>query len=177
MKALTTFFLLGIGLAATAGCSSSTTDDTTDGGATPTPSASTATPQTGPGDFAADYKTSDKFFTAMAKPVAGSSPHKTVKIWYSSNLKDLVGKDTFTAPEGSVSIKEFDMEGDGKVDGLAVMIKKAPGYDAANGDWYYDMRSPDGKVMADPPAGKIAMCIGCHAGFKSKDYLGGTSLK
>ena len=69
------------------------------------------------------------------------------------------------------------MDGDGKLDGIAVMIKKEAGYDAANGDWYYDMRDTKGAIMPDPPAGKIAMCIGCHGGYKSTDYLSGTKLR
>lgn len=145
---------------------------------TPSPS-SPSTPQAtpGPGDFKADYKSSAEFFTNMSAPVQGTSPHGVSRIWYSSNIKELVGKDSFTVPEGTVSIKEFDMKGDGTQTGLAVMIKKAPGYDAANGDWYYDMRDMAGNIMPDPPPGKIAMCIQCHAGYKSTDYLGGTKLK
>jgi hypothetical protein len=131
----------------------------------------------GPGDFAADYKTSSAFFTNMAAPVKGSSPHGTQRTWYSSNIKGLVSQASFTAPEGTVAIKEFDMTGDGTKTGIAVMIKKAPGYDAENGDWYYDMRDTAGKVQADPPAGKIAMCIGCHKGYKATDYLGATTMK
>ncbi len=131
----------------------------------------------GPGDFKADYKSSFAFFTNMSAPVKGSSPHGVSRIWYSSNIKELVGKDSFKAPAGTVSIKEFDMMGDGTKTGLAVMIKKPAGYDPANGDWYYDMRDMSGNVMPDPPAGKIAMCIQCHAGARSTDYLFGTKLK
>lgn len=176
-------------LAVSAAACSSATTETADGGTSTAPSTSatgttpaptSSTPPAaapGPGAFAADYKTSPAFFTTMATGVKGTSPHGTSRIWYSSNAKDVITKASFTVPEGTTSIKEFDMDGDGKLDGLAVMIKKPAGYDAANGDWYYDMRSIDGTVMPDPPAGKIAMCIGCHEGFKAKDYLGGTSLK
>lgn len=156
-------------LAATAlvACSS---DNSTDSSA-----AATAVP--GPGDFKADYKSSSAFFTNMSAPVKGTSPHGVSRIWYSSNIKELVGKDSFTAPEGTVSIKEFDMMGDGTKTGIAVMIKKPAGYDTANGDWYYDMRDMKGNVMPDPPAGKIAMCIQCHTGNKATDGLAGTKMK
>lgn len=66
---------------------------------------------------------------------------------------------------------------DGTKTGIAVMIKKAQGYDAAHGDWYYDMRDMKGNVMPDPPAGKIDMCIGCHTGYTATDGLAGTKLK
>lgn len=140
-----------------------------------TPAGTAATP--GPGDFKADYKTSSSFFTNMKAPVKGTSPHGTAQIWYSSNVKDLVSKASFTVPEGTTVIKEFDMKSDGTQTGIAVMIKKPAGYDSANGDWYYDMRDMKGNVMADPPAGKIAMCIQCHAGSKATDYLAGTKLQ
>ena len=39
-------------------------------------------------------------------------------------------------PEGTVAIKEADKDpADGVIDEIAVMVKRAPGYDAANGDW------------------------------------------
>lgn len=162
-----TFFALAI-LASTTlfGCSSSDSDDASPPAATP-----------GPGDFKADYKTSSLFFTNMKAAVKGTSPHGTVRIWYSSNMKDFLSEDSFSSPEGTTVIKEFDMMSDGKQTGLAVMIKKPKGYDAANGDWYYDMRDMAGNVMPDPPAGKIAMCIGCHGGYKATDYLAGTKLR
>lgn len=140
--------------------------------------ADASTPLPGPGDFKADYKSSPDFFTNMAAPVKGTSPHGTVRTWYSSNARAVLAKDAFASvPEGTVSIKEFDMMGDGTNVGIAVMIKKPAGYDAANGDWYYDMRDRQGNVMADPPAGKVGMCIQCHSSYKATDYLAGTKVK
>lgn len=112
----------------------------------------------------------------MTEPRQGSSPHGKVQIWYSSNLRDRLGKSPFAAPEGSVAIKEFDMQPDGTIDGYAVMVKKAAGYDAANNDWYYEMRDAQGSVNADPPSGKTEMCISCHVAAKASDFLAGTAL-
>lgn len=131
----------------------------------------------GPGEFKADFKTSGQFFTLMKDMVMGKSPHGKVQIWYSNDLKDLVGKDTFTAPVGAVSIKPFEM---GEKMGLAVMVKKQAGYDPDNGDWYYEMRMLDGKLMEKDGmamTGKLAGCIKCHAVFSAKDYLGGTQMR
>lgn len=69
------------------------------------------------------------------------------------------------------------MMDDGTADGFAVMVKKAPGYDAANNDWYYEMRMLDGSVMSDPPAGKTMMYIECHQTSRSTDFLSATTLK
>jgi hypothetical protein len=131
----------------------------------------------GPGEFAIDYETSPDFFTAMSGPKPGGSPHGTQQTWYSTNLEPVIDANAFEAPVGTVSIKRFDMDGDGTDDGLAVMIKREAGYDSANADWYYDMRMLDGTIMADPPAGKIAMCIDCHQGYAATDYLAGTKVR
>ena len=131
----------------------------------------------GLGEFQADYKTSGKFFTLMKGMEMGKSPHGKVQIWYSNALKDLIGKATFKAPVGAVSIKPFEM---GEKKGIAVMIKKGAGYDPDNGDWYYEMRMPNGKMMQKdgmPMAGKMKMCTGCHAAASAKDYLAGTELR
>lgn len=131
----------------------------------------------GPGEFKADFKTSSLFFTNMKAPVKGTSPHGTQQTWYSSNVKGVFGQSAFTVPEGTVAIKEFDMMSDGNADGYAVMVKKAAGYDAANHDWYYEMRMLDGTVMSDPPAGKTQMCIECHQGAAKTDFLAATAVK
>ncbi|MDP8223934.1 MAG: cytochrome P460 family protein [Candidatus Lernaella stagnicola] len=131
----------------------------------------------GPGEFKADYKTSGEFFTMMDGMKMGKSPHGKVQIWYSNDLKDMIGKAKFTAPVGAVSIKPFEM---GVKKGIAVMVKKEAGYDPENGDWYYEMRMPDGKIqeaMGKPMAGKIGMCIKCHAVAAAKDYLAGTQMR
>lgn len=131
----------------------------------------------GPGEFKADFKTNSLFFTNMKARVKGASPHGSQQTWYSSNMKGLVSAGSFTAPEGTVAIKEFDMASDGTADGYAVMVKKPAGYDAANNDWYYEMRMLDGTVMADPPAGKTQMCIDCHKGSAKTDFLAATAIK
>jgi hypothetical protein len=73
-----------------------------------------------------------------------------------------------------VAIKRFH---NAQGSGLAVMVKQATGYDPAHDDWYYKMRDPYGNVMPEPKAGKIDMCISCHAAAAAKDYLAGTALK
>ena len=136
--------------------------------------------QKGPGKYMADYQTSAEFFTMMEGMTQGNSPHGKVQIWYSSNIKDLIKQPRFMAPEGTVSIKPFDNDGNMGVDGIAVMIKKQAGYDAEHGDWYYEMRMADGKIMEKmgmPMTGKIKMCIGCHAAAANTDYLAGVNMR
>ncbi len=103
-----------------------------------------------------------------------SSPHDLVQIYYSKNIEPLVTLPTFVAPEGTVAIKVQDMDGDGNVDALKVMIKKPAGFDPQNGDWSYEDRTPDGALNA---AGKIDFCIGCHVGFPATSELPGVVLR
>lgn len=133
-------------------------------------------PQPGPGEFKADYATSSVFFTRMSAPVRGDTTHGTVRIWYSFNVRDLIAQDSFTVPVGTVSIKETDHDHDGSVDALVVMVKKDAGYDPDNGDWHYELRTPQGVLLQMPPPGKIAACIGCHKDYAQTDYLGGTKM-
>lgn len=125
----------------------------------------------GPGAFQANYATSSDFFTNMSQPITGASPHGTVRIWYSSNAQGLVGNPGITMPEGTVAIKEFDNDNDGAQDGKVVMIKQAAGFDDANNNWLYEQRQVDGTLI---DSGPLSMCIGCHSGAASTDYLAGT---
>jgi hypothetical protein len=125
------------------------------------------------GGFTADYDTSADYFTESEGLVPGPSPHGDTQIWYTTNIRSLLGKHDFVVPTGTTAIKEFDMDEDGNVDGIAVMVKKAAGYDSANNDWSYEMRDAQGTLKADPPAGKIEMCIGCHASSRDTDFLSG----
>jgi hypothetical protein len=134
----------------------------------------------GAGGFESDFKTSGKFFTQMSGMTMGKSPHGEVQIWYSNNLKDLLAKPTFTAPVGATAIKPFNNDGKKGIDGYAIMVKKAPGFDAKNNDWYYEMRTPAGEVMekmGKPMAGKMKMCASCHAAASANDYLSGAKNK
>jgi hypothetical protein len=54
---------------------------------------------------------------------------------------------------------------------LMVMGKMKKGYDPENKDWYYGIYNPAGTKAIK--AGKIGMCISCHAESEDQDYLGG----
>lgn len=135
----------------------------------------------GPGAFDPAYASSSSYVTRMSGPVLGTSPHKEVQIWYSDNIDPALDDNAFTAPVGTVAVKTANMDGQPGVDAIVVMIKKEKGYDSANGDWYYDMRTPAGAIMNDdkgnPVSGKVSMCIECHQGFRATDFLGGTKLR
>jgi hypothetical protein len=133
-------------------------------------------PARGPGEFRSNFKTSADFVTRMDVPQRGGSPHGTVRIWYSADLEGLLDREEFTAPVGAVAIKEFDGNNDNVVDGYAVMVKREAGYDPEHHDWAYEVRDPQGQVLASPAPGKNPACISCHRAAERTDYLAGTKL-
>ena len=157
---------------------------------TPEPTAPEIMPEpvidtTAPGEFRADYATDTAtFFTNMdTRTSVAGSVHGRVQIWYSTNIKDMLesGSTGGPWPEGTVAIKEAykaEPVNDDVVDEIAVMVKRALGYDIANGDWYYEMRNPEGELLATPPPGKNANCISCHLAWRqTDDYLAGLNLR
>ncbi len=81
-------------------------------------------------------------------------------------------KDAFAFPVGSMLVKEM-LGASGAPEVLTVMYKKAPGYDPANGDWWYGRLTPGGTPTNAAFAGKVDFCIGCHTGTKQWDFAWG----
>lgn len=76
------------------------------------------------------------------------------------------------APEGfAVVMAGYDSADGNDPTGLTVMAKMPPGYDAANGDWYYAVYDPDGKSVT--LGGKLPPCAGCHVQARTRDFLYG----
>lgn len=131
----------------------------------------------GPGDYQNDFKTSAQFFTQMSKAVDNSGldaskyVHKLQRTWFSSNVKGALSGTSLDLPTGTVAIKET-YDGSGAPMAHLVMVKKS------KDTWHYEVRkASDGAVDASAPSGNnAAMCFGCHAAFKDKDYLGGTAI-
>jgi hypothetical protein len=69
-------------------------------------------------------------------------------------------------PVGAVIVKE-KLASDGMVSGVGGMIKRHPGYDAANGDWEYFYYGGPGEFSI----GRIESCVACHRAAKSTDHV------
>ena len=69
-------------------------------------------------------------------------------------------------PVGSVIVKE-KLADDGKVSGVGGMVKRAAGFDAANGDWEYFYYARPSEFST----GRIRSCIDCHRAAKTNDYV------
>jgi hypothetical protein len=71
-------------------------------------------------------------------------------------------------PPGSVIVKEnFSSADPSTINGITVM-KKIPGYDPDNGDWFWARFTPGGDLTH---AGKVAMCADCHFDAGNDDYV------
>jgi hypothetical protein len=92
-----------------------------------------------------------------------------VKTFLDPTAFDAYQSQSFPYAANTVSVKESHASESGPISRLYVM-KKIPGYDTANNDWFYAVMSTAG---VPSEKGKVQYCIACHAGNKNKDYLFG----
>jgi len=96
---------------------------------------------------------------ALAREVAGPHALTTVRIYMNEVAAEAFGARGIESP-GAPS---------GGHDGVGGMIKRAPGYDPANGDWEYFYFEDASAVES----GRIASCIACHRGSADRDFVFG----
>ena len=81
-------------------------------------------------------------------------------------------------PVGAVIVKEkmigsyTDSNGSfhSEKNGVGGMVKRAPGFDSAHGDWEYFYFEDPAKIES----GTISSCVKCHESAKATDYVFGT---
>ncbi len=73
-----------------------------------------------------------------------------------------------TFPNGSILVKEKQLEGQSVRDMATVMIKRSPGYNPQGGDWEYAVLDKAGKIES---RGRLANCISCHADQAKSDFV------
>jgi len=133
----------------------------------------------GPLDVGADW-------SGYAKVNKASFPSET----HGGRMVDVyvnpVGVDAYEAgtamPVGSVVVKTSH-DTDGSEGPVFVMEKRAAGFDAEHGDWYFAIHwaAPSGKwkqripnpIYWRTPSPKAAYCSDCHDGYDDHDGLGG----
>lgn len=117
--------------------------------------------------LAASYTENLKAINTELEP---SSIHGArVKTFLDPTAFEAYQKQQFPYADNTVSVKESHASDSGPITRLYVM-KKIPGYDTANNDWFYAVMSTEGIASQK---GKVQFCIACHAGNKNKDYLFG----
>ena len=100
------------------------------------------------------------------KRMTGLHHRTSVHIYANPPAEDVIKVNTGVFPAGAVIVKE-KLAADGSVTGVGGMIKRAPGFDAKNGDWEYFYSDS----AAGFSIGKLQNCADCHANAKAADYV------
>jgi hypothetical protein len=108
---------------------------------------------------------------AMDARDASFGPHiaRALHIYANPAAADAIPTKAAEFPVGAVIVKEklkLGKRGRYYFSEVGGMIKRAKGYDSANGDWEFFFYTPGGEFST----GKIANCIDCHSGGK-RDHV------
>jgi hypothetical protein len=98
-------------------------------------------------------------------------PHSDtlINIYVNELAKRAIKEKAGSFPSGAVIVKEkleYDVFSDPAV-AVGGMIKRAPGYDPANGDWEYFYAAKSGGFAT----GRLDNCIGCHSQASARDHV------
>lgn len=112
---------------------------------------------------------------ALGAAHGGNDSTVTRSIYFKDNAKPVNG----SYPVGSVVVK-YSHNPAGTVVMYTAMVKRGGNFDSDNGDWEYFMLSGDGAIAMDADGNEMrgdgptmmgGMCLSCHSGASSKDYI------
>ena len=102
------------------------------------------------------------------------APHGTVGQTF---LNDLANRNLKQLPTGSVLVRE-EYAADGRTLRNISVMYRAKAADPKNGNWYWMLYQPDGKLARTPAkegnreiAGRVARCIECHRQAAGNDFV------
>jgi len=107
----------------------------------------------------------------------GRSPHGKFLKYY---INDAAARNPSHAGAGYLIVKENYTAQDSSTLASVTVMQKIPGYDPADGDWFWVKFGPDGSIMKNEKnmalAGRVAKgmpkgCIACHANAGGEDFL------
>ncbi|HRH38688.1 MAG TPA: cytochrome P460 family protein [Flavobacteriales bacterium] len=115
---------------------------------------------------------------AVIVPRDGPHAHSSIMIYMNRPAAKTFSKSRAPYPVGSVIVKQkaYHDPAHGATlfyntgNGVGGMVKRAPGYDAANGDWEYFYYQDTAEIES----GRITSCVQCHSSARDKDYVFGT---
>ena len=121
-----------------------------------------------------------EFDVKAAQKTHGVHAYSAITIYMNTAAASAFEQHKSTYPPGSVIVKEKTFGSYQKSvtsyetvrpkDGVGGMIKRAPGFDPAHGDWEYFYFEDPAKIEN----GKISSCIACHAGAAESDHVFGS---
>jgi hypothetical protein len=125
------------------------------------------------------FRVSPAISALCTAPTAGNvNPHANAYINVYVNeigRSAMLKQDINRFPAGSVIVKEkLHSEQSTEPDLLTVMVKRAPGFNPAVGDWEFAV--VDGKATSVQARGKLANCMECHKTVSGSDYVFRTYL-
>ena len=92
-------------------------------------------------------------------------------------LNDLADRNLSQLPTGSVLVRE-EYGADGQTLRNISVMYRAKGADPKNGNWYWMLYQPDGKLARTPAeqgnreiAGRVGRCIECHRQASNRDFV------
>lgn len=103
---------------------------------------------------------------ARDKAIAGPHAQNYVHIYANPSAAESIAAKGAEFPVGAVIVKEKLGKDWNSVSGVGGMVKRAKGYDPANGDWEFFYYTPGGEFTT----GKLANCVDCHNGGK-RDHV------
>ncbi len=114
-----------------------------------------------------NFRQNFKLWPGTGQLYPGTQPHGALLSTYVNQIAyDAILAKAGTMPGGSLIVKENHMP-DQSLAATTVMYK-IPGFDAANGDWFYLTRTAEGMIANE---GRVAGCMGCHRLAAGNDYL------
>jgi hypothetical protein len=97
----------------------------------------------------------------------GNSPHGAFLKLYANDAAIAALKAHAPMPSGAIIVKE-NYGPDRKTLMAVTPMYRIAGYNPEGGDWFWAKYDAEGKAEA---AGKLPMCIECHASQKDRDWL------
>lgn len=111
--------------------------------------------------------------TSAAKPAKATHADATsFGVVYANDLARpaLAGATRAKFPAGSIIVREkLAREGDAAPQLLAIMIKRAPGFNPKGGDW--EFLTADGSATKIRERQKSGSCLDCHASRREQDFV------
>lgn len=117
------------------------------------------------------YRDAWRLYPDKGELYEGTEPHGILLTTYLNGpAHQAMQKGAASLPTGAVVVKE-NFKPDSTLAAITVMYKHE-GYDPEHNDWFWVKYLPDGSVANDgAAAGRVASCIGCHAGKADNDYI------
>jgi hypothetical protein len=97
---------------------------------------------------------------------AGPHSNAFVMLYVNAVAKQTIEAGAVPFPTGAVIVKE-KLKSDASAAAVGGMVKRAPGFDPANGDWEYFYAARSGAFAS----GRLESCISCHSQARDHDHV------